>query len=57
MRIGQIVFLDCGKKISEDTIYSAKGKYQNTANYKDLVSNWLVDSLLPRMYMDKEFCN
>lgn len=54
MRIGQIVFLDCGKKVSEESLYSTKGKYQTSPNYNELVKNWRVDMLLPRMYQDYE---
>lgn len=50
-RVGQIIFLYTG---TPDTSY--KGKYQSHTSIDDIVKAWNPSMMLPKLYMDKEFC-
>ena len=52
-RIGQIIFLLCNK-VSDETFYSKKGKYQTTDNLEELKKNWNPSMMIPKSYKDYE---
>jgi dCTP deaminase len=49
-RIAQIVFSETGPV--EDSYHTLSGKYQTSADLKELVSGWLPEHMLPRAYKD-----
>lgn len=51
-RIAQIVFFEVGEILSDD--YSKSGKYQSTLDLKELKKNWTPESMLPKMWRDRE---
>ena len=54
-RVAQIVFFEVGHTIDED--YSDTGKYQRSADLKELQANWKPEDMLPRMWKDREVGN
>lgn len=52
-RVGQIIFFKCNK-ISDDTAYNVKGKYQTSSDLQIVKDTWRPFMLLPRMYLDYE---
>jgi hypothetical protein len=51
-RIAQIIFFETGPILAND--YSKLGKYQTTENIKDLKKNWKPESMLPKVYLDRD---
>jgi dCTP deaminase len=51
-RIAQIIFFETGPILEKD--YTKTGKYQSTTNVKDMKKNWKPESMLPKVYLDKD---
>ena len=51
-RIGQIIFFETGPILKND--YSKTGKYQSHHNLKKMVKEWKPESMLPRLYLDRD---
>jgi dCTP deaminase len=51
-RIAQIIFFETGPIL--DNSYIAKGKYQSSQNIKEIKRNWKPESMLPKLYNDRE---
>ena len=54
-RIGQIIFFETGEIRGKG--YSNEGKYQVTDDIEDMKASWSPDSMLPKMYNDREARN
>lgn len=54
-RIAQIIFFETGPILSTKLDYVKKsGKYQTSQNLKDIKKNWKPESMLPRLYLDRD---
>ncbi len=53
-RIAQIVFLETGKTTES---YVSSGKYQNSNNIDEIIKSWKPESMLPKLYRDREIKN
>jgi dCTP deaminase len=51
-RIAQIIFFETGPILNSD--YSKTGKYQTSQNIKELKKNWKPQSMLPKLYIDRD---
>lgn len=51
-RVAQIIFFEVGEITQED--YSKSGKYQNSLDLSKLKKDWTPDSMLPKMWKDRE---
>ena len=51
-RVAQIVFFDTEGICSNS--YEQGGKYQSSDDIHQLINNWTPNSMLPKMYKDKE---
>ncbi|MEK7176869.1 MAG: hypothetical protein AAB719_01025 [Patescibacteria group bacterium] len=51
-RIAQIIFFETGPILKND--YTKKGKYQASENLKEMKKNWKPESMLPKLYRDRE---
>ncbi len=51
-RIAQIIFFETGPILKHD--YTQSGKYQNTENIKQIKKMWKPDSMLPKLYNDRD---
>ena len=51
-RIGQIVFFETGEILKHD--YSKTGKYQTHQDTKTMKKEWSPQSMLPRLYLDRD---
>ncbi len=51
-RIAQIIFFETGPILKRD--YTKDGKYQNTESLTQMKKNWKPDSMLPRLYLDRD---
>lgn len=51
-RIAQIIFFETGPILDKD--YAASGKYQVSDDLKILKKSWKPDSMLPRLYNDRD---
>jgi len=51
-RIAQIIFFETGPILEKD--YTKAGKYQSSTNLKDLKKNWKPESMLPKLYNDRD---
>lgn len=51
-RIAQIVFFETGPIIATD--YAKRGKYQTTTDLKQVKKMWKPQSMIPRLWADKE---
>lgn len=50
-RIAQILFMKTGNVTSS---YEKNGKYQESDDIKTIVENWNPESMLPKLYLDRE---
>ena len=54
-RIAQIVFFETPELANPDVTYvQSTGKYQTTNDFDELKKSWKPESMLPRMYLDRE---
>lgn len=51
-RIAQIVFFETGPILEKD--YAVSGKYQTGTDLKKLQKGWEPESMLPRLYLDRD---
>ena len=51
-RIAQIIFFETGPILNDN--YAKTGKYQSTDNLKEMKKNWKPESMLPRLYNDRD---
>ena len=51
-RIAQIVFFETGPILKKD--YASTGKYQTSADVKKLKKNWSPQSMLPKLWADRD---
>lgn len=51
-RIAQIIFFETGPILKNN--YAEKGKYQTSKNLKETKKGWKPQSMLPKLYNDKE---
>lgn len=51
-RVAQIIFFETGPILKND--YAEKGKYQISKNLKEMKKTWKPESMLPRLYNDRE---
>jgi dCTP deaminase len=51
-RIAQIIFFETGPILKKD--YTANGKYAASTDIKKLQKAWKPESMLPKLYMDKD---
>lgn len=51
-RIAQIIFFETGPIEGKD--YAASGKYASSTEVKALAKNWKPESMLPRLYTDRD---
>jgi dCTP deaminase len=51
-RIAQIVFFETGPILAND--YAASGKYQSSADLKELQKSWKPEMMLPRLWADRD---
>jgi dCTP deaminase len=51
-RIAQIIFFETGPILEKD--YAETGKYQSKTSVADLTSTWTPESMLPKLYRDRE---
>jgi len=51
-RVAQIVFFETGDILNEN--YNSNGKYQSNKTLNDLIKNWKLHDMLPKMYNDYE---
>jgi len=51
-RIAQIIFFETGPILEKD--YTKLGKYQSSTNLKDLKKDWKPESMLPKLYNDRD---
>jgi dCTP deaminase len=51
-RIAQIIFFETGPILNND--YAKLGKYQSSQDIKELKKNWKPDSMLPKVYNDRD---
>ena len=54
-RIAQIIFFDTGEIRQSD--YTQQGKYQDTADFEEVMKQWDPKQMLPKMYRDREIRN
>lgn len=54
-RIAQLVFFEVGPILEKD--YTVKGKYQTSTKLSDLKKAWKPESMLPKLYLDREINN
>lgn len=54
-RIAQIIFFETGPILNKD--YSEKGKYQTTTDLKKMMKEWNPNSMLPKVYLDRDIKN
>lgn len=53
-RIAQIVFFMTGPTLDKRSYAGEQSKYQNETELSKLMSGWTPNSMLPRMYLDRE---
>jgi dCTP deaminase len=53
-RIAQIIFFETGEIISKENDYSKSGKYQTSDDIKILKKDWKPESMLPKVYKDRD---
>jgi dCTP deaminase len=53
-RIGQIIFFETGPIRQKEKDYAKSGKYQTSQSIKELKKNWKPESMLPRLYLDRD---
>jgi len=53
LRVAQIIFHET-QPISKEDLYSKKGKYQTQKSLKANIKNWKPESMLPKLYFDKD---
>lgn len=51
-RIAQIIFFETGPILKTD--YTKTGKYQSSQNIKEMKRNWKPESMLPKLYTDRD---
>lgn len=51
-RIAQIIFFETGPILKSD--YTKTGKYQTSQNIRELKKNWKPESMLPKLYNDRD---
>ncbi len=51
-RIGQIIFFETGEILAKD--YTTTGKYQTTPDVKKMKASWSPESMLPKVYLDRD---
>lgn len=51
-RIAQIIFFETGSILEKD--YTKAGKYQSTDNIREMKKNWKPESMLPKVYKDRD---
>ncbi len=53
-RIAQIIFFETGEIINKDNNYAKLGKYQTSDDIKILKKDWKPESMLPKVYKDRD---
>jgi dCTP deaminase len=56
-RIAQIVFFETGEILNSENNYTSAGKYQSTESLSLLKKSWKPESMLPRLYKEREIKN
>ena len=51
-RMAQIIFFETGPILNND--YSKTGKYQSHQDIKKMIKEWKPESMLPRLYLDRD---
>jgi dCTP deaminase len=51
-RIAQIIFFETGPILKTD--YTKTGKYQSSTNIKEMKKSWKPESMLPKLYNDRD---